>query len=73
MFQAGDFNLVNMAAYAIFSTIGFVAFIYGKRRVLWRPMIIGIALMTYPYFFSATLIIFLIGIILTAALYFWRE
>jgi hypothetical protein len=73
MFQAGDFNLVNMAAYAIFSAIGFVAFIYGKRRALWRPMIIGIALMAYPYFFSATLIIYLIGIILTAALYFWRE
>ena len=36
-------------------------------------MIIGAALMAYPYFISGTFFLYLIGITLTAALYFWRE
>jgi hypothetical protein len=71
--QANDFGLVKIAGYIIFGAIGFVAFVYGKKNKFWRPMIIGIALMAYPYFFSGTLVIYLVGIALTAALYFWRE
>ncbi|MFH0772648.1 MAG: hypothetical protein V1933_08540 [Candidatus Omnitrophota bacterium] len=67
-----DFNFAKIAACAIFGAIGFVAFVYGKRNTLLRTMIIGIALMVYPYFFSETLAVYLIGIALTAALYFWR-
>jgi hypothetical protein len=36
-------------------------------------MVIGIALMAYPYFFSQMLAVYLIGIVLTAVLYFWRD
>ena len=32
----------------LFSSIGFVAFVYGKRMHIWRPMFIGLALMAYP-------------------------
>ena len=71
--QIGNFDPVKIAAHVIFAAIGFVAFMYGKKNALWRSMIIGIALMAYPYFFSGTLSICLIGIALTAALYFWRE
>ena len=70
--QAKDIGLLKIAGYIIFGSIGFVAFAYGKKNKIWRPMIIGIALMAYPYFFSGTLAIYLIGITLTAALYFWR-
>ena len=73
MFQLGNFSPSNLFAGLIFGSIGFVAFIYGKKMVFFRLMIIGIALMVYPYFFSGTLVIYLIGIILTAVLYFWRE
>lgn len=73
MFQLGDFSLSNLFAGLIFGSIGLGAFIYGKKRASWRAMIIGIALMAYPYFFSGTLVICLIGITLTAILYFWRE
>jgi len=69
----GDFNFVKISACTIFGAIGFVAFVYGKRNTLWRTMIIGIALMAYPYFFSEILALYLIGIALTAALYFWRD
>ena len=71
--QFGDFSIANIFAYIIFGGIGFVAFIYGKKNKILRPMIIGCALMGYPYFFSGTLVMYIIGIALTAALYFWRE
>ncbi len=69
----GDFNFAKIAACSIFGAIGFVAFVYGKKNTLWRTMTIGIALMAYPYFFSGSLATYLIGIVLTAALYFWRD
>lgn len=73
MFSFGDFSFAKIAACSIFGAIGFVALVYGKRNTLLRPMIIGIALMVYPYFFSGMLAIYLIGIALTAALYLWRD
>ena len=71
--QADDFSGPKIFAYIIFGAIGFAVFVYGKKNKLVRPMIIGLALMAYPYFFSGTLVIYLVGIALTAALYFWRE
>ena len=53
----------------IFSTIGFVAFVYGKKNSEFKPMAIGILLMAYPYFISNTVVLFLMGIVLTSALY----
>ena len=73
LLQANDFSAVKIFACTIFGAIGFVAFIYGKKNKFFRPMIIGIALMAYPYFISGTFFIYLVGITLTAALYFWRE
>ena len=72
MFQAGDFSLLKIVACTLFGAIGFVAFVYGKKNSLWRPMVIGIILIAYPYFVSKALAIYLIGIILTVALYFWK-
>jgi hypothetical protein len=71
--QADDFSAAKIFACAIFGTIGFAVFLYGKKNKLFRPMIIGAALMAYPYFISETFFLYLVGIILTAALYFWRE
>jgi len=72
MFQLGNFSPSNLFAGLIFGSIGFVAFIYGKKIASFRPMVIGIVLMVYPYFISGTLFLYLIGIVLTVALYFWR-
>ena len=71
--QAGDFNAANMAAYLIFGAIGFIVFFYGRKQSSWKPIVIGILLMAYPYFVSGTLLLYLIGIGLTASLYFFRE
>jgi hypothetical protein len=72
VFQFGNFSPSNLFAGLVFGSIGLAAFIYGKKMASWRPMIIGVALMAYPYFFSGTLVIYLIGIALTTTLYFWR-
>lgn len=71
--QTGDFSAVKILACIIFGVIGFVTFIYGKKNKFFRPMIIGAALMLYPYFISGTFFLYLVGIVLAAALYFWRE
>lgn len=57
----------------VFSGIGFVAFAYGKKQTQWRRAAIGIALMTYAYFVSDTVIMYVIGFLLTAALFFVKE
>lgn len=71
--RADDFSMAKILACTIFGAIGFVAFSYGKKSEFFRPMVIGIALMAYPYFVSGMFFMYLIGIALTAALYFWRE
>ena len=67
------FSWVAVVSGLIFSSIGFIGFIHGKKNRLWRPTIVGIALMVYPYFFASTVAVIMVGIALTAALYYWRN
>ena len=71
--QASDFSTAKIFAWTIFGAIGFAVFLYGKKNKFLRPIIIGIALMAYPYFISGTFFLYLVGIALIAALYFWRD
>jgi hypothetical protein len=57
----------------LFGAIGFAAFVYGKKTASIKPIIIGIALMAYPYFVSEPWYIYVVGIILTAALFLNRD
>jgi hypothetical protein len=70
---ATDFSTAKIFASVIFGGIGFAVFIYAKKNRLVRALILGIALMGYPYFISGTFLLYLIGIALTAAVYFWRD
>jgi hypothetical protein len=67
-----DISGPNFLAGLLFSSIGFVGFIYGKRLSRWKPMFIGIALMAYPYFIEDTTSICAIGLVASAALFFTR-
>ncbi len=69
----GGMNWGNIIGGVIFGTIGFVAFMYGKKEKAYRPLGIGIAMMVYPYFVPHTVLLYMIGIVLCAALYFWRD
>ena len=57
----------------LFGTVGFVAFMYGKREASLRPMLIGAALMAYPYFVANLLVLYGIGVLLFTALFVWRD
>ena len=67
-----NLSAANLIGGCVFGSIGFVAFIYGKRMNLWKPMFLGIALMIYPYFISNDLAMIAIGAIGTAGLFFLR-
>ncbi len=68
-----DFSGALLVGNLLFSSVGFVAFIYGKRMNVWRPMLIGLVLMAYPYFVADTLMLFGIGACLCASLFAFRE
>ena len=57
----------------LFGGIGFVAFVYGKKSAEFKPIILGILLMGYPYFVRDTIALYLVGVVLTVALFIWRE
>ncbi len=57
----------------LFGVIGLAAFLYGKKQSLWKPVIVGLALMFYPYFVSETWILYAIGSGLCLALVLFRD
>ena len=57
----------------IFSLIGFAAFRYGKKTESMNTMFIGGAMIFYPYFISATWLLYAVGALFCAALYYFRE
>ena len=63
----------NLIGGLIFGSIGFVAFVYGKRQSEWRPMALGLALMAFPYFVGNPLALYIIGAVLTFGLFFPRS
>ena len=67
------YSIWGLVGGLIFSSIGFVAFMYGKKNSEYKPLAIGILLMGYPYVVKGTLMLYLIGAGLTAMLYFFRE
>ncbi len=63
----------NLIGGILFGSIGFVAFLYGKKTSNFKPLLIGIALIMYPYFIQDTVTMYVIGVLLTASLYFFRD
>jgi hypothetical protein len=53
----------------LFSVIGMAVFVYGKRQRLGVPLLIGLALMIYPYLVSSTAAVVGIGVLLLVGLY----
>ena len=63
----------DIAGNLLFSSIGFVAFAYGKKTQRFKIMILGGVLMAFPYLVSDTTMMWLIGAALTAGLLFIAE
>lgn len=62
-----------MFASLLFGIIGLAAFVYGKKSMNWKPMVIGIALMAFPYVVDETWLLYAIGAALCAALFVFRD
>ena len=66
-------NSANLIVGGIFSAIGLAAFVYGKKQSRIKPMMIGIGLMVYPYLIAELTTILVIGVLLTTALFMFRD
>jgi hypothetical protein len=66
-------SAANLIGSFLFSSVGFVGFVYGKRLNLWKLMFCGLALMIYPYFVADTVTMYAIGVIGSAGLFFLRD
>lgn len=67
------FEGANLIGNLLFSSIGFVAFIYGKRMHFWKVMLCGLLLMIFPYFVENMSLMYAIGGVATIALFFLRD
>ena len=68
-----NFSMGQIVAGTIFSSIGFVAFVYGKKTDSWKPLAIGVGLFVIPFLLQDTLQLTVAGVILTSLLYFFRD
>ena len=56
----------------VFGAIGMASFVNGKRQSLMVPMVLGIALILFPYVVSDVIPLLLVGSALTVAAYVFR-
>lgn len=66
-------SAAELFAAILFSTIGFAAFVYGKKSMRVGPMVLGAALMVYPYFISEVWLLYVLGCALSVGLTVWRD
>jgi hypothetical protein len=52
---------------------GMAYFMYGKRTQKFAPMIAGVLLCVYPYFFDDLVWLLIVGVVLMAAPFFIHE
>jgi len=57
----------------LFGAVGLGYFIYGKKQGKLIPLLVGIGLMVFPYFFPDPTLVVLVGLVLMAVPYFVRE
>ncbi len=69
----GQLSGLNLIGNLLFSSIGFVAFVFGKKQSRWKPMFCGLGLMIMPYFIGDTAIMYGVGAFGTGALIFLRD
>ena len=56
----------------VFGSIGLGFFIYGKKQKVIVPLLVGIALMIYPYFIADLTLLIIVGVVLMVLPYFVR-
>ena len=57
----------------LFSSIGLGFFLYGKKQRAVVPLVCGLVLMIFPYFIANVIALVLIGVVVAAIPYFFRQ
>lgn len=65
-------SVATLAWGMLFGAIGVGYFIYGKRQSALVPLVCGLLLMIFPYFFTSAWALVLVGAVLMAIPYFVR-
>ncbi len=52
------------------SGVGFVLFVYGKKRQRWPQLVVGLIFMVYPYFATSVTMLVAIGLVLGGSLWY---
>ena len=68
-----SFSWPNVVGGFIFGSIGMVVFMYGKKERNYKPLVMGIVLMAYPYFITNTFWLYAAGIGLCFLCFYWRD
>jgi hypothetical protein len=56
----------------LFGAIGLGFLVYGRKQRAAVPLVVGLALIAFPYFVTNTILLVVIGILLMAVPYFVR-
>jgi hypothetical protein len=56
----------------IFGAVGLAYFVFGKRQQRFVPLFCGIGLMAFPYFVSNTVLLVIIGLVLSVIPFVFR-
>jgi hypothetical protein len=69
MLDAGAFSEGPLLLSLVVSSVGLVLFLYGRKQHRWPHLVVGLALMVYPYFVSSLRSMLAFGLVLIAALW----
>jgi hypothetical protein len=58
-----------LAASLIVSSIGFVLFVYGKKMTRLPQLIVGLAMLVYPYFVPNVVVMLIVAAVLSLGLW----
>ena len=66
-------SLNTLLSGILFGGIGTAAFIYGCKQAAWKPMVIGLLLIGESWVIPDAVTTWVVGVALTAALWFFRD
>ncbi|MGJ8678056.1 MAG: hypothetical protein ACSHX0_11105 [Akkermansiaceae bacterium] len=67
------FDPYIITAWVVFSGLGMIYVAYGKWKDLWQPKALGFILMFYPYLVKDPLWLWIVGGVLSLAVFFARD
>ena len=59
-----NFDMASIVASSMIGLVGFALFLYGKKQQRFPQLIVGVALMVYPYFVPSAALMVVIAVVL---------